>query len=91
MSSHEIIGIIEPTSHDDLTLRIKVVGSGVSFIKKPKELYSKEWLAHFSQEDVAYIGFLNAAVYSDGLIPVEYFPRKKHRLTVSVIIIAIFF
>jgi hypothetical protein len=49
MSSHEIIGVIEPSAHDDLSLRIKVVGSGVSFIKKPKELYSKEWLACFSQ------------------------------------------
>jgi hypothetical protein len=39
MSSHEIIGVIEPSAHDDLALRIKVIGSGVSFIKKPKELY----------------------------------------------------
>jgi queuosine precursor transporter len=34
---------------------------------------------------------LNAAVFSDGVIPIEYFPRKKHQLTESVIVIAILF
>jgi len=91
MITHEIIGVIEPGTLEELTVRVKIIGSGVSFTKKPRELYSREWLTRFSSEDVAYIGFLNATVYSDGLISVDYFPRKKHRLTESVIFIAILF
>jgi len=91
MTTHEIIGVIEGGSPSDLTVRVRPISSRVSFVKKPRELYTKEWLATFSHEDVAYLGFLNAAVYGDGLIPVRYFPRKMHRLTNSVLLLAILF
>lgn len=91
MITHEIISVIEGGGPEDLGVRVRIIASRASFFKKPKELYDREWLARFSNEDVAYIGFLNASVYGDGLIPIHYFPRKMHRLTNSVVLIAILF
>jgi uncharacterized integral membrane protein (TIGR00697 family) len=90
-STHEIVGVIEPGEVEQLTLRVKVIGSGVSFVTRPKDLYTKEWLPCFSAEDVAYIAFLNAASYGDGNVSIKHFPRKKHRLTESVVLITILF
>lgn len=89
--THEIVGIIEGDSPSDLAVRVRPISSRASFVKKPRELYTKQWLSSFSHEDVAYLGFLHAAVYGDGLIPVRYFPRKMHRLTNSVLLIAVLF
>lgn len=91
MITHEIVGVIEGGGPQDFLIRVRIIASRASFVKKPKELYDKNWLAKFSNEDVAYIGFLNAAIYGDGLIPIHYFPRIKHRLTNSVVLIAILF
>jgi len=63
MLTHEIIGVIEGASPADLTIRVLPIGSRASFVKKPQELYNRNWLSCFSQEDVAYIGFLQAALY----------------------------
>jgi len=91
MLTHEIIGVIEGASPADLTIRVRPIGSRASFVKKPQELYNRNWLSCFSQEDVAYIGFLQAALYGDRPIPISYFPRKKHRLTTAVMLAAVLF
>jgi uncharacterized PurR-regulated membrane protein YhhQ (DUF165 family) len=91
MITHEIVGVIEGGGPEDLSIRVRIIASRATFVKKPKELYDKRFLTLFSNEDVAYIGFLNASVYGDGLIPIHYFPRKKQRLTNSVVFIAILF
>lgn len=91
MLTHEIIGVIEGASSAELTIRVRPIGSRATFVKKPQELYNRTWLSCFSQEDVAYIGFLQAALYGDRPIPISYFPRKKHRLTTSVMLAAVLF
>lgn len=90
--SHRIESVIEPPQGETSCLvRVRINDSGATFKKTPQELYNRDWLDKFSPEDVAYIAFLNAAMFSDGLVPIEYFPRKKHQLTMAVIVLAMLF
>jgi len=85
------MGVIEGGATAELTIRVRPIGSRATFLKKPQELYNRAWLSCFSPEDIAYIGFLQAALYGDRPIPIHYFPRKKYRLTISVMLAALQF
>ena len=89
-ASHEIEAVIEPSpaNHEPLVL-VRVRDSGATFKMSPRELNKKAWLDKFSREDVAHIGFLNAATFTDQLVPLSYFPTRKHQLTPAVLLLAI--
>lgn len=89
-ASHEIEAVIEPSlDNDALLVLVRVCDSGATFKMSPRELNTKSWLGKFSREDVAHIGFLNAATDTDGLVPLSYFPTRKHRLTPAVLLLAL--
>lgn len=91
-ASHEIEAVIEPSLADDeLLVLVRVCDSGATFKMSPSELNKKTWLDKFSREDVAHIGFLNAATYTDQLIPLSYFPTRKHQLTPAVLLLALIY
>ncbi len=70
---------------------VHVKGTSNAFQKSVEELYEKKWLSGFSKEDVAYIGFLYAAEQSGNLPIIDYFSRRKQRITKSVVILAMLF
>ncbi|MFZ2314883.1 MAG: queuosine precursor transporter [Gammaproteobacteria bacterium] len=89
---YEIASVID--SYQDtkeVYVTVQVKGTAKTFNKSVKELYQKQWLDEFSREDVAYIGFLYAAEDSANLPLVEYFPRKKHAVTKSVVVLGMLF
>lgn len=91
-ASHEIEAVIEPSLENDTPLvLVRVRDSGATFRMSPRELNNKSWLDRFSREDVAHIGFLNATTYTDQLVPLSYFPTRKHRLTPAVLVLALVF
>lgn len=90
--THQIEAVIEPTeAQKKVIVRVKVSESGVTFKLPAEDLYQRHWLEKFSPEDIAHIAFLNAAMYTDGLVPIEYFPKKKQQLTRSVLMLAMLF
>ncbi|HTH74882.1 MAG TPA: queuosine precursor transporter [Trinickia sp.] len=89
-ASHEIEAVIEPSiENNEPLVLVRVRDSGATFRMSPRELNKKTWLDKFSREDVAHIGFLNAATYTDQLVPLSYFPTRKHQLTPAVLLLAI--
>lgn len=89
-ASHEIEAVIEPSvENSEPLVLVRVRDSGAIFKMSPRELNKKTWLDKFSREDVAHIGFLNAATYTDQLVPLSYFPSRKHQLTPAVLLLAI--
>ncbi|AOK32237.1 hypothetical protein WS67_18015 [Burkholderia singularis] len=89
-ASHEIEAVIEPSfDNGELQVLVRVRDSGATFKMSPRELNKKMWLDKFSREDVAHIGFLNAAMYTDRLVPLSYFPTRKHQLTPAVLLLAL--
>ncbi|KVO37058.1 hypothetical protein WJ75_14230 [Burkholderia ubonensis] len=91
-ASHEIEAVIEPSLESDaLQVLVRVRDSGTTFRMSPRELNTKAWLDKFSREDVAHIGFLNAATYTDQPIPLSYFPTRKHQLTPAVLLLALLY
>src|SRR5579863_7362169 len=90
--SHEIEAVFEPTTDaDKIFVLIRVRDSGATFKMSPHDLNKKAWLEKFSKKDVAHIGFLNAATYTDGLVPLRYFPTRKHQLTHAVLALSLLF
>jgi len=91
-ASHAIETLIEPSLENETPLLlVRVRDSGATFKMSPRELSNRSWLDRFSREDVAYIAFLNAATYTDQLVPLSYFPTRKHRLTPAVLVLALVF
>lgn len=89
-ASHEIEAVIEPSAENaEPLVLVRVRDSGTTFKMSPRELNKKTWLDKFSREDVAHIGFLNAATYTDQLVPLSYFPTRKHQLTPAVLLLAL--
>ncbi|MGV2291758.1 queuosine precursor transporter [Trinickia sp. YCB016] len=90
--SHEIEAVFEPTTDaDKILVLVRVRDSGATFKMSPHDLNKKAWLEKFSKEDVAHIGFLNAATYTDELVPLKYFPTRKHPLTYAVLALSLLF
>ncbi|WP_206997069.1 queuosine precursor transporter [Trinickia mobilis] len=90
--SHQIEAVFEPTAKDEkIFVLVRVRDSGATFKVSPHDLNKKAWLEKFSMEDVAHIGFLNAATYTDGLVPLKYFPTRKRQLTQAVLALALLF
>jgi queuosine precursor transporter len=90
--SHEIEAVIEPThERDELLVLVRERQSGATFRMAPRELNGKDWLDRFSREDVAHIGFLNAAAYTDQMVPLSCFPTRKHRLTPAVLLLSLIY
>ncbi|MXN78699.1 queuosine precursor transporter [Burkholderia sp. 4701] len=91
-ASHEIEAVIEPSAlNDELLVLVRVRDSGTTFKMSPRELNKKRWLDKFSREDVAHIGFLNAATYTDQLVPLSYFPTRQHQLTPAVLLLSLLY
>jgi queuosine precursor transporter len=90
--SHEIEAVFEPTTDDDkILVLVRVRDSGATFKMSPHDLNKKAWLEKFSKEDVSHIAFLNAATYTDELIPLKYFPKRKRQLTHAVLALSLLY
>jgi queuosine precursor transporter len=90
--SHEIEAVIEPMREsDELLVLVRERSSGETFRMAPRELSEKTWLDRFSRKDVAHIGFLSAAAYTDQLVPLSYFPTRKQRLTPAVLLLSLIY
>jgi queuosine precursor transporter len=90
--SHEIEAVFEPSTKDGrILVLVRVRDSRATFKMSPRDLNKKAWLEKFSKEDVAHIGFLNAATYTDGLVPLKYFPTRKRQLTHAVLSLSFLF
>ncbi|QCP52731.1 VUT family protein [Trinickia violacea] len=90
--SHVIEAVFEPTTNTDkILVLVRVRDSRATFKMSPHDLNKKAWLEKFSKEDVAHIGFLNAATYTDELVPLKYFPTRKRPLTHAVLALSFLF
>lgn len=85
---YQIVGVVE---RDEPVVKIRVAGTSKIFQKTAKELYAKKWLDHFSREDVAYIGVLNASGYSGELKIANEIASRAHSPMQNVIILGMFF
>jgi uncharacterized integral membrane protein (TIGR00697 family) len=91
-ASHEIEAVVEPSlGNSERLVLVRVRDSGTTFKISPRELIQRKWLDKFSREDVAHIGFLNAATYTDHPAFFRYFATCKHQLTPAVLILAIIY
>ncbi|NNM59017.1 MAG: queuosine precursor transporter [Legionellales bacterium] len=85
-STYRIAGIVENYEETGkVYAKINTRGTSKVFDKKISTLYEKKWLDGFNKEDVAYISFLYAAEETKQLPLIEFFPRKKQRVTRSVL------
>lgn len=75
----------------EVFVKLQVVGTSKTFNQSIRELYNKDWLDHFSKEDVAHIAALYAAEHTQNLALIKKFPKKTSTIPPSVLVIAILF
>jgi hypothetical protein len=72
-------------------VKIQIVGSSKMFNKPVSELYSPEWLNHFTKEDVAHIAALYTAEHTQNLQLIKQFPKRQSATRASIVIVGILF
>jgi uncharacterized integral membrane protein (TIGR00697 family) len=70
---------------------VQVSGKAQTVNRPISELYQKEWLDHFSKEDIAHIAALYTAEHTQNLGLIKKFPKATPATKSSVIIIGILF
>jgi len=91
-SKYEIISHYENYDNTgEIFVRFQLKGTRETLIKSVKEIYKSNWLHGFSQEDVAFISILFTSEQSKMPQLISLFPRKKHRITRPVVILAMLF
>lgn len=71
--------------------RVQVKGTKEVFSLSIRELYTKEWLPHFSAKDAAQIGFIASSEVDKNYETIKAFPQKKSVITPSVVVLAMLF
>lgn len=83
----QIEGTIE--SKNGVLINVRVIGTPKTFQKNIKEIYTTEWLAKFSIDDISYLGFLAGANYNGQ--QVDDVSKKGSIFTKNVVFIGMFF
>jgi uncharacterized integral membrane protein (TIGR00697 family) len=84
---------VDDSYHDtrNVHVTVQVTGKAQTFDRPVSELYKKEWLDHFSREDVAHIAALYTAEHTQNFALIKRFPKRTPATKSSVITVGILF